>query len=194
MWKSKQVATIKFSGFKLISVTIKTAAIMDCVLANPLERSANPWGFANHTLGTTVCTEHWTCTWRVKDRGESVSIVTRLRVGRPGFDFRQGMNFLFATASGPALRPVQLASSEIKREERKANHAFPSSAEVKDLWSYTSSPPYVWKACAYISIRDNSILKVPVSSSGVGEEAPTLLGPLARANLSRLRTKTDPVF
>jgi hypothetical protein len=34
-------------------VTIKTAAIMDCFLANHLELSANPWGFANLTLGTT---------------------------------------------------------------------------------------------------------------------------------------------
>lgn len=32
-----------------MSVTIETATIMGCVLTNQLERSANRWGFANHT-------------------------------------------------------------------------------------------------------------------------------------------------
>jgi hypothetical protein len=50
--KSKQVATIEFSDFELMSATITTIATMVCLLANSLERSANPWGFANHTLGT----------------------------------------------------------------------------------------------------------------------------------------------
>jgi hypothetical protein len=41
-----------------------------------------------------------------ESRGSSVNIVTGLRVGRPGFDSRQGRGFfLLATVSRPALRP-----------------------------------------------------------------------------------------
>jgi hypothetical protein len=40
--------------------------------------------------------------------GRSASTVTRQRVGRPGFDTRQGMGFfLLATASRPVLWPTQ---------------------------------------------------------------------------------------
>jgi hypothetical protein len=41
-------------------------------------------------------------------RDSSVSIVTKLRIGRPRFDSRKGQKyFLFATASRPALEPTQ---------------------------------------------------------------------------------------
>jgi hypothetical protein len=32
----------------------------------------------------------------------------------------------------------------VKRLGREANHTPPSSAEVKNAWSYTSTPPYVF--------------------------------------------------
>jgi hypothetical protein len=41
-------------------------------------------------------------------RGSSVSIVTRLWAGRPGFNSRQGQGyFLIATTARPALEPTQ---------------------------------------------------------------------------------------
>jgi hypothetical protein len=56
--------------------------------------------------------------------------------------------FLFTTASRTALGPTQppiqrvpvVLSLGVKRPGRKADHSPPSSAEVKNTWSYTSSP------------------------------------------------------
>jgi hypothetical protein len=67
-----------------------------------------------------------------------------------GFDFRQGLGiFLFTTASRPALGPTQppiqwvpgAVSLGIKRPGCEADHTPPSSAEVKNAWSYTSTLP-----------------------------------------------------
>jgi hypothetical protein len=57
--------------------------------------------------------------------------------------------FLFTTASRTALGPTQpliqlvpaALSLGIKRPGREADHSPPSSAEVKNAWSYTSTPP-----------------------------------------------------
>jgi hypothetical protein len=63
---------------------------------------------------------------------------------------RQGLGiFLFTTASRPALGPTQppiqwvlgSLSLRVKRPGREANHSPPSSAEVKNAWSYTSTSP-----------------------------------------------------
>jgi len=44
----------------------------------------------------------------MKSRGSSISRMTRLRLGRPGLDSRQGHGFLlFTTASRLALDPTQ---------------------------------------------------------------------------------------
>jgi hypothetical protein len=83
------------------------------------------------------------------NRDNSVNIVTRLRTGCPGFDFQKGRGlFLFATASRTDLGPIQppimgtaAISPRVKRPGREADHSPPSSAEVKNAWSYTSTPP-----------------------------------------------------
>jgi hypothetical protein len=57
--------------------------------------------------------------------------------------------FLFATASRPALGPVQSAiqwvqeahTPGIKLSGHEADHSPPSSAEVKNAWSCTSTLP-----------------------------------------------------
>jgi len=62
--------------------------------------------------------------------------------------------FLFAIASRPALgttQPLiqwvsQLHTPRVKRSGHEADHSPPSSAEVKNAWSYTSSPHYVFMA------------------------------------------------
>jgi hypothetical protein len=59
------------------------------------------------------------------------------------------MGKLLATASVPALEPTQYPiqwvpealSPGVKRSGREADHSPPSSAEVKNVWSYTSTPP-----------------------------------------------------
>jgi hypothetical protein len=67
-----------------------------------------------------------------------------------GFDSRQGLGiFLFTTASRPVLGPTQppiqwtpgALSVGVKRPGREADHSPPSSVEVKNEWSYTSTPP-----------------------------------------------------
>jgi hypothetical protein len=57
--------------------------------------------------------------------------------------------FLFTTASrqalGPTQSPVQWVpgalSLGVKRSAREADHSHPSSSEIKNAWSYTSTPP-----------------------------------------------------
>jgi hypothetical protein len=67
-----------------------------------------------------------------------------------GFESRQGLGiFLFTTASRPDLGPTQspiqcvplALSLGVKRPQSEACHSPPSSAEVKNAWSYTSTPP-----------------------------------------------------
>jgi hypothetical protein len=66
-----------------------------------------------------------------------------------GFESRQRLGiFLFTTASRLALgstqRPIQwipgTLSLGVKRPGREADHSPPSSDEVKNAWSYTSTP------------------------------------------------------
>jgi hypothetical protein len=68
------------------------------------------------------------------------------------FVFRQGEwweFFLFATASRPILGPTQSPSQcvpgiltpGLNRPEREADHTPPFSAELKNAWSFTSTPP-----------------------------------------------------
>jgi hypothetical protein len=65
------------------------------------------------------------------------------------FVSRRGLGiFLFTTASRTALGPTQLPIQwvpgvlcrEVKRPGSEADHSSPSSAEVKNAWSYTSTP------------------------------------------------------
>jgi hypothetical protein len=76
-------------------------------------------------------------------------------IGVLGFDSRRGLGvLLFTTASRTALGPTQCPikwvpealSVEVKRPEREVDHSFPSSAEVKNAWSYTSTPQYALMA------------------------------------------------
>jgi hypothetical protein len=71
-----------------------------------------------------------------------------------GFESLQGLGiFLFTTASRTALGPTQpplqcvpgVLSLAVKRPGRRADNSPPFSAEIKNAWSYTSTPPYmVW--------------------------------------------------
>jgi hypothetical protein len=62
--------------------------------------------------------------------------------------------FVFTIASRTALWPTQppiqwvpgAISLGVKRPVREADHTPPSSAEVKNAWSYTSSPQYAFMA------------------------------------------------
>jgi hypothetical protein len=87
------------------------------------------------------------------------------------FEYRQRLGTsLFTTASRPALGPTQLPiqwvpgvlSLGVKRPRREADHSLPSSAEVKNAWSYTSTPQYVLMAWCLVKHRDNFTFTLPL--------------------------------
>jgi hypothetical protein len=81
-------------------------------------------------------------------RGRSVGILTKLRAGRPGFDSRQEPDFspchrvLTGSGAHPASYPLGTGglSLVVEHPRHEADHSPPSSAEVKNSWSYTSTP------------------------------------------------------
>jgi hypothetical protein len=67
-----------------------------------------------------------------------------------GFESQQRLEILlFTTASRPALGPTQPPTKEVpgalfwgvKQLRHEADHSPPSNAKVKNVWSYTSTPP-----------------------------------------------------
>jgi hypothetical protein len=86
------------------------------------------------------------------------------KIGVLVFDSRRGLGiFLFTIASrtvlGPTQPPIQRVpgapSLGVKRPGREADHSPPSSAEVKNAWSYTCTPQYVFMAWCLVKHRDN---------------------------------------
>jgi hypothetical protein len=79
------------------------------------------------------------------DRGVSVRIPVGPRI--------------FSTSSGPALRPTQppiqwvleVLSPRLKQAGRQGDHSPPASAEVKEMWIYTSTLPYAFMVYCLIS-------------------------------------------
>jgi len=78
--------------------------------------------------------------------------MTRLGAGRRGLDSRQGQrrdDLVFAASSrqalGPTQTPIQWAprarSPGVNRPGRESDHPLPYSAEVRNAWSYTTTPP-----------------------------------------------------
>jgi hypothetical protein len=85
----------------------------------------------------------------------STSWATGWTIGVLGFDSRRELGiFLFTTvyrtALGPTQPPIQWVpgalSLGLKRPGREADHSLPSCSEVKNVWSYTSTPQYVFMA------------------------------------------------
>jgi len=70
--------------------------------------------------------------------------MTSLRAGRPGFDSRTPRSKAYPGAH-PESNPMvtrRALSLGVKRTEREADHSLSSSSEVKNAWSYTSTPKY----------------------------------------------------
>jgi hypothetical protein len=127
-------------------------------------------GFCGHggELSGSIKVENLLITWMCRHTTPShhfttvltVNTVTRLRVGIQCARFQAGARHFslsyrcVQTGSGahPASYPM---GNEGKAAGREADHWPPSSAMVKKMWSYTSTPPYVLMAWFVISTRDN---------------------------------------
>jgi hypothetical protein len=76
--------------------------------------------------------------------------------------------FLFATASRPALGPIQppiqlapgTLSLGVNRPRREADHSPPSGAEVRNTWSYTSTPQYAFMAWCLVKAQGQLRLRL----------------------------------
>jgi hypothetical protein len=85
--------------------------------------------------------------YQIHNLDSSVGIA--LGYGVLGFDSRRRLGIFLTTASrttpGPTWPPIQWVpgalSLGVKRLGREADHSPPSSFEVKNAWSYTSTPP-----------------------------------------------------
>jgi hypothetical protein len=84
-------------------------------------------------------------------------------IGVLGFDSQRGLGiFLFTTTSRIAVGPTQphiqwvpgALALGVKRPGNEADHSPPSSAEVKNEWSCTSTPQYVFMAWCLVKNRD----------------------------------------
>jgi hypothetical protein len=73
-----------------------------------------------------------------------------------GFDSRRGLGiFLYTTVSIPTLVQwvPEVLSSVVKWSGREADHLRPSSAEVKNAWSCTSTPQYAFTVWCLVKHR-----------------------------------------
>jgi hypothetical protein len=84
--------------------------------------------------------------------------------------------YLFTTMSrlalGPSQPPVQWVqgalSLGVKWLRHEADHSPPSSAEVKNAWSYTSTPQYAFKAwCSVKKHRVNFTFTLYLTYSSI---------------------------
>jgi len=96
--------------------------------------------------------------------GSSVNVVTKVWVGWLGFDSWQGqVSFLITSISRPVLGPtkplilwvLRVLSLGVKQPGHEADHSPPSSAEIKNAWSCTSTPPYIFMAQCLIKHKNN---------------------------------------
>jgi hypothetical protein len=115
----------------------------------PCFRRAEVLGLMCRVLLKVQISFSWMTTRR-RSQDSSVNTETRLQARRLGFISRQEQwRDSFPTASRPALGPTQLPvywvpgsiSLGTKRPKREVKHSPPSSAEDKNAWSYTSTPP-----------------------------------------------------
>jgi hypothetical protein len=110
-------------------------------------RDIKEWNSSSHVIAQSV--NRWATGWTI---------------GVLGFGSRRGLGiFLFTTVTRTALGPTQppiqwvpeALSLGVKRPGREADHSPPYSAEVKNAWSYTSTPQYVFIAWCLVQHRDS---------------------------------------
>jgi hypothetical protein len=93
------------------------------------------------------------------EQGKLSGITLGYRLDDRGFESLQGLGIvILTTVSRPALGTTQSPIQWVKRLGREADHSPPSSAEVKNVWSYTPIPSMsMWRG-AQLKHRDNFTL------------------------------------
>ena len=105
----------------------------------------------------------WDLIRRLKDN--VVSIVTSCYgLGVPSFEYRQWQDFIVSKNPDPIWGTPRILFKwyrgsfvMVKQLEREIDHSLPSSAEIKNEWSYTSTPPvplnsfmeWTWRTLKY---------------------------------------------
>jgi hypothetical protein len=117
----------------------------------PLHKYRNFLNISHRNMGSLWKFASYTLSRHIRDNLGSMG------AGRPsGRNSSPGRvkNFLFSKSSRLALGstqpPIQWVpealSPGVKRLGREADHSPPTSAEVKKMWIYTSTPPYAFTA------------------------------------------------
>jgi hypothetical protein len=149
---------------------------MSCRLPRPIQFTVNPntywtsqrldWKSIVYSYGALVYVSAYETKFVVIflaiSRDSTVGIANGYGLDSQGFRVPspgRGKNFLFSTSSRPAQGQTQPPIRRVpealylgvKRPGRAADHSPPISAEVKYIWVYTSTPPYVFMAQCLIS-------------------------------------------
>jgi hypothetical protein len=111
------------------------------------------WFFNRFLLNTYA-------TYLIRSRDSSVGIATGYGLDDWGTGVRVPVDSrIFSTSSISALGSIQppiqwvteALSPGVKRPVLEADHLHPTSADVKKMWMYTSTPPYAFMAWCLIS-------------------------------------------
>jgi hypothetical protein len=110
----------------------------------------------NFTVCSTVRVIKYRIT-RLEEAGYLSGMVLGYGLDDRVFESRREVGiFLLTPASRPALEPTEppiqwspeALSLGVKRPDREADHSPPSSAEVKNAWSYASTPQCSFMICS----------------------------------------------
>jgi hypothetical protein len=91
----------------------------------------------------------------IYELGYGLTIVVRF----PAWAGNLSLHHRVQTDSGACLPPIQWVPG-VKRQWPEIDHSLPSSAEVKNAWSYTSTPQYVFMAWCLLKHRNDFKLLV----------------------------------
>jgi hypothetical protein len=119
---------------------------------NKLSRTVHKGCYSTVVVGQGLTTPH--CITH-RSRDSIVSVATGYGLDDRVFGVRVLVGsriFSSPRLPGPALGPTQLSiqwvqealSPRVKRPGREADHSPPANAEVKEIWIYTSAPPYAF--------------------------------------------------
>jgi hypothetical protein len=123
-------------------------------------------------------------------------------IGVLGFDSRRGLGiFLFTAASrvalGPTQPPIQWVSGAlslgVKRPGREANHSLPSSAEIKNAWSYIPLPQYSFMAWCSVNAQGQFYLYFYINFWDICISKAGLLGFYSKYDQKLLSSPQFPV-